>query len=626
MKKRNLLWNLMIFFCFYAIAFAQTETTSNAEKQETKEVPFQFNSLATLFAYINDITWQIHSNTAKNNFEEKSKLTEQKNTLLQYFISNIRDTKQPLGFTIEENRQAQRQMRLNINDSEVQHDTFMLLRNTIQLNDLLIESELATLFMQLRKQIDFFSQKQKIINIIEPHLKALQALPTNFENLDTLTKQKQQELMPHIEQYRNKLATAIEIATYLEWHAAEFVPQDTMLHTSMRWTLQILANFISVSHDNINVIKAILSLLCFLILWACRTLITKIFIACMDIMIHLANQDKELHALIQKDLLRPISLFLFVWSLRVCVGVLYYPHLQPEDIDVWFSILYVVNIAWFLVAMIKSYGTVFLTKVLQKSNSEFRKEIISLILKVLDSIIIIIAILIILKLLGFNVSAIIASLGLGGLAVALAIKDMLANFFASVMLLVDNSFSQGDWIECGSVDGTVVEIGLRHTTIRTADNALLFVPNSELAGKVIRNWSRRKSGRRLKMTIGVTYDANETRLKKCVLALQQMLRDHPQITTEIEYAQDDPHLATLRKDIISMDDLLGYKTGIFVCVESLGDSSINILVECFVESVTKKAFYEVREDIIYRIMKIVEESNLSFAFPSQSLYIESMPK
>ncbi|WP_042961017.1 mechanosensitive ion channel family protein, partial [Helicobacter pylori] len=70
------------------------------------------------------------------------------------------------------------------------------------------------------------------------------------------------------------------------------------------------------------------------------------------------------------------------------------------------------------------------------------------------------------------------------------VKDVLANFFASVILLLDNSFSQGDWIVCGEVEGTGVEMGLRRTTIRAFDNALLSVPNSELAGKPIRNWSR----------------------------------------------------------------------------------------------------------------------------------------
>lgn len=630
MKKLHYYLSAFLMLCSICVlVFAKDITSKDTNKQEklnAESLPLHFESLALLFQHITDISWQIHTLQGSYDFKQKEELIAQKNLLLQNFIANIRNTKQSLGFDIDENKQMQMRIDMQLNDAKIQHDAALILKEEIAKNNLIVESHLATLFKNLRKQIDFFSQKQKVVDIIQPTLQALNAMPTTFDISAEIPTKQQKNLKLQIEKYRNTLASAIEIVSYLEWHADELVPQNTILHACMRWTLQLLSNFMNVNHGNLVFIKIVLSLLCFVILWAYRKLITKIVVYLMDLAIHLTNQDKDLHAAIQKNLLQPISLFLLAWSLRVCIGVLYYPHLQPEKIEAWFNILYIVNVAWFMVALVKSYGTVLLTKILQKRNNEFRREIINLILKALYAVIIIIACLLILKYLGFNVSAIIASLGLGGLAVALAVKDILANFFASVMLLFDNSFSQGDWIECNGVDGVVVEIGLRRTTVRTADNALLFVPNAELAGKIIRNWSRRKAGRRIKMSVGVTYDADEAKLKKCVASIRQMLLDHPEVVTTPIYNQEETQLMTLRKDIISLDDFLGYKSGLFVCVEALADSSINILVECFTQSVSKKDYFEVREDIIFKIMAIVQECNLSFAFPSQSVYVETLPK
>lgn len=629
MKKIHYYISALLMLCSICVlVFSKDTKSDDIDKQqiETQSLPMYFDSLAILFQHITDISWQIHMLQGSYEFKQKEALIEQKNLLLQNFISNIRNEKQSLGFDFNKNKQMQMQIDMQLNNAKIQHDDTLILQEEITKNNLIIESKLAILFKNLRKQIDFFSQKQKVIDIIQPTLKELNAMPTTF-NLSTEIPVKQQKnLKLQIEKYRNTLASAIEIVSYLEWYADELVPQNTILHSCMRKTLQFISLFMDINHGNLVFIKIILSLLCFIFLWVYRKLITNIIVYLMEFAIHLTNQDKNLHYTIQKNLLKPISLFLLAWSLRVCIGVLYYPHLQPKDIESWFNILYIINIAWFMMALIKSYGTVLLTKILQKRNNEFRREIINLILKALNAVIVIISCLLILKYLGFNISTIIASLGLGGLAVALAVKDILANFFSSVMLLFDNSFSQGDWIECGSVNGVVVEIGLRRTTIRTADNALLFIPNSELAGKIIRNWNRRKAGRMIKMSVGVTYDADEAGLKKCVANIRQMLIEHPGIITKTTYDEEEKQLIALRKDIISLDNFLGYKSGIFVCVEALADSSINILVECFTQSVSKKDYFDVREDIIFKIMTIVKECNLSFAFPSQSVYVETFPK
>nr|WP_249207960.1 mechanosensitive ion channel family protein [Helicobacter kayseriensis] len=291
----------------------------------------------------------------------------------------------------------------------------------------------------------------------------------------------------------------------------------------------------------------------------------------------------------------------------------------------WVNACFILSLTWLIILLFKGYGTAILGGLAQRNNS-FRREVINLLLKVTYFFIVVIAILVLLKNFGFNVSALIASLGIGGLAVAFAVKDVLANFFASVVLLFDNSFNQGDWIVCGDVEGTVVEIGLRRTTVRTFDNAMLFVPNSLLANGSVRNWNRRKRGRRIRFQVGLTYSSTPEQIKACIRDIQLMLLHHPQIAKADDEKQPLSHYELdLKSSIISLDDLLGYKSNLFVVLDEFAGSSINILVYCFSKTTNWGEWLDVRQDVMLKIMEILDKHNLSFAFPSQSLYIEKMP-
>ncbi len=224
----------------------------------------------------------------------------------------------------------------------------------------------------------------------------------------------------------------------------------------------------------------------------------------------LSKEKKIAHKELQEQFIlvikKPISVFLIAYSVDICLSIFYYPSPVPINFANYFTIIYIVLISWLVLGILDGYGMVILSKIAQKSG---RKEVVNLIIKILYFIVVIITILLILSRLGFDISTLIASLGIGGLAVALATKDIIANFFASIMLLFDNSFSQGDWIVCAGVEGTVVEIGLRKTTVRTFDNALVFVPNSKIMSENVKNWNRRKVGRQIKMTVGLSYSCSK---------------------------------------------------------------------------------------------------------------------
>lgn len=371
--------------------------------------------------------------------------------------------------------------------------------------------------------------------------------------------------------------------------------------------------------------KIVLSAVVFIALWFCRRSLARLVVYGVDRVFGFSSQDEQMRLQIQKSLMKPISFFLLVMSVNISLDILYYPATSPEAFERWFQIAYVINGAWFIIIISQGYVANLIAILAQRNSDHFRREVINLLLKVGYFIIIVIALLWILKILGFNVSAIIASLGIGGLAVALAVKDMLANFFASVMLLFDNSFSQGDRIESGGIDGVVVEMGLRRTTIRTADNALVLIPNAELANKSITNWSRRKSGRIIRLTIGLTYGTPVEKILQCIESIRYMLLQHPLVAKDSATAQELSYTLHMKKDIVSLDDYLGYKHAVYVVFDELADSSMNILVHCFSQDVGLEGYLKTKEQIIVEILRIIEGFGLSLAFPSQSLYVESMP-
>ena len=370
-----------------------------------------------------------------------------------------------------------------------------------------------------------------------------------------------------------------------------------------------------------NVGKAAIIFVVFLFFVSFTTLLSKLTLWALMKFFVKHDSDRQTKGRIVEIIKRPMLLTLIAYAIDICVSIAYYPAPMPIKFANFLTITFVIAVTWLILSVLNGYGMVLINELTKKSG---RKEVINLILKIIYFIIFVIALLIVLSKLGFNVSAIIASLGIGGLAVALATKDILANFFASVMLLFDNSFSQGDWIVCGDIEGTVVEIGLRKTTVRTFDNALIFVPNSKLASDPIRNWSRRKMGRRIRMLIGLEYSATTEQIKKCVDEIKQMLIDHPGIAKGDDMGSKKA--SRYDRGIVSIDDLAGYKSNLFVVVDEFADSSINILVYCFSKTIVWGEFLAIKEDVMLKIMNIVEANGLGFAFPSQSLYVEEVKK
>ena len=503
---------------------------------------------------------------------------------------------------------------------KIQGESALLLER-LQIENLELSKIMLDFAFNIQRDVNIFSQKQEVLNIVKTASEALQKQPT-FDNAHPKDPHTSKELKA----YRETLMTYQEIIQYFLEYPRALFPQNALINLSVGWILQQLDAWIPIESTTLTLAKGVLSLIVLLILIALRPLLAKGVFLLINIFAHFSSKDHALRDKICRDIAKPVTYVLLVIGLDIAVSILYYPNVPPRKVEVWFGMSYIALSAWFSIIILNSYGVGLMSNILQKKDG-FRKEAINLILKISYFVIILIGILVELTYLGFNVSTIMASLGIGGLAVALALKDMLANFFASVMLLFENSFSQGDWIVCDGLEGTVVEMGLRRTTIRTFDNALVLVPNSTLANGAILNWNRREMGRRIKMSIGVTYDSPMESIKQCIRDIREMLLTHPDIAKSSEDGiKVDSYEFALKQNIVSMQDLLGYKNNLFVVLDAFEDSSINILVYCFSKSVVWGDYLTTKEDVMLKIMKIVEKNNLSFAFPSQSVYVESLPK
>ncbi|MEZ5278753.1 MAG: mechanosensitive ion channel family protein [Opitutaceae bacterium] len=196
--------------------------------------------------------------------------------------------------------------------------------------------------------------------------------------------------------------------------------------------------------------------------------------------------------------------------------------------------------------------------------------------------------------LGYSVGSLLAGLGIGGLAVALAAQESLSNFFGSVSIAADRPFKVGDWIQVGDrIDGDVEEVGLRSTKVRTWAKSQLSIPNKVLANEIIENWSRMPK-RRVKQVIGVTYETKPDQMEELVEAIRGILREDKDVHQEF----------------------------ILVNFTDFGSSSLDILVYYFTVTTKWLAHMDIRQRINLKIMRAIEARGLSVAFPTRTIYFE----
>tara|TARA_B100000427_G_scaffold47953_1_gene35908 strand:- start:54 stop:1025 length:972 start_codon:yes stop_codon:yes gene_type:complete len=270
--------------------------------------------------------------------------------------------------------------------------------------------------------------------------------------------------------------------------------------------------------------------------------------------------------------------------------------IEVQDfIDLLNRTLITVFIFWLLHQLVIPFSYI-----IKNFEDKISKPLVNWTLKGLEIIIIVLGIVAVLELWGIKVGPVIAGLGLFGVAVALGAQDLFKNLISGIMILMEKRFTIGDVILVSNeVEGVVEQIGFRSTLVRRFDSTPVMIPNYKFAEQSVTNYSRRHH-RRIRWLIGLEYKTNIDQLKK--------IRD--QITK----------LITENKDFAKNEN-----SGFFVRVDSFSDSSIDMLVQAFTVTNDWSEFLRIKEELAVSIIEIVESNKAGFAFPSQSLYVESFP-
>ncbi|MFZ5986717.1 MAG: mechanosensitive ion channel family protein [Bacillota bacterium] len=192
-----------------------------------------------------------------------------------------------------------------------------------------------------------------------------------------------------------------------------------------------------------------------------------------------------------------------------------------------------------------------------------------------------------------NIGGLLAGLGLGGLAFALAARDTVANLFGSVTIMMDRPFKIGDWVSTPNADGIIEEIGFRSTRVRTFSQALITIPNSTMSNDSITNWSK-MGKRRISFYLGLKYSTTTEQIREFTGYFREVLKNHPEV----------------------------HHDTIVVSFEKFGDSSLEIFFYFFTRTTDWQRYLEIRQDINLIIMDKLSEMGLEVAFPSKSVYIE----
>lgn len=340
----------------------------------------------------------------------------------------------------------------------------------------------------------------------------------------------------------------------------------------------------------ISVLRLTYSFLILLFILIVRNILTRI------IFVYLAKAlsktrfrlDEKLFDALQK----PVSAFLLFFGIYVALMILPFSEPTVNLIGNLYRGLIVILIVWALMRVVDVILDVFITQ----NQTRFLSihGFVPLIRKTLKIFIGVVGFVMVIDNLGFNIGGILATLGIGGAALAFASKDTIANGFGTLMIMLDRPFKVGDWIIVGDkVDGDVEEIGLRSTKVRTWPKTLLSIPNGVLANEYINNWSLMPK-RRVKQIVNISYGATANDMETMVKDIRQLLREDDGVDQEFM--------------LVNFTDLDNY--------------SLDILVYYFTKSIKWLEHMDVRERVNLKIMRAVEARGLTIAYPTQTLQFD----
>jgi len=330
-------------------------------------------------------------------------------------------------------------------------------------------------------------------------------------------------------------------------------------------------------------------------------IIRSIFLYVIDKkVIALVKKTKtEFDDLVVNALRTPLSYLILLHGFYVAILSLDLPEkiglVEISDLLRGIYILAISLIMLYFVFKIIDIIAFFLYREAKKSKSTIDDQLVPLVVKSLRVLVVTVGILFILQNFGYNVTSLLAGLGLGGLAFALAAQNTVSNFFGSVTIFSDKPFQLGDWISIGDIEGTVEDVGFRTTRVRRFDQALVTVPNSQFINTGIINYSAMKK-RRINFYLGITYGTSVSKVKEVVAGIKKIIEEDKKFDHSFY----------------------------MVRFTDFGAYSLNIFIYCFTKTIDWAESLAIREEFNLKIMQLLEELGVEIAFPSQTIYLNEI--
>ncbi|RUM31747.1 MAG: mechanosensitive ion channel family protein [Aquifex sp.] len=303
----------------------------------------------------------------------------------------------------------------------------------------------------------------------------------------------------------------------------------------------------------------------------------------------------DVDELIVKAFVKPFSYFIVASGFYLSLFIL---DISKIYADKFFKTLSLLIFGWAIIRFLSLFHEKIVTFFVKVGGKEFAEEVGDFILKILKAFVVVVVGASLLQEWGVNIGAILASVGLLGLAVSLAAKDTFENILSGLIILLDKPVKVGETVKVKGFTGSVEEIGLRSTKIRTFDKSLVTIPNRDIVNDHVENFTRRNK-RRVRFYIGLVYSTKREQLENILRDIRKLLKEHYGVARDEKF---------------------------YVYFENYGDSSLNILIQYYANTNDYEDYLKIIEDINLKIMEIVERNGSSFAFPSRSIYIEKMPK
>ncbi|KAA3618072.1 MAG: mechanosensitive ion channel family protein [Calditrichaeota bacterium] len=304
----------------------------------------------------------------------------------------------------------------------------------------------------------------------------------------------------------------------------------------------------------------------------------------------------EWDELIVRSAMKPIGLFIMAGFYYLTYANLRFGVTLNQYMRYILLILIYSSIIWMIYRLIDVLEN-YLTRITSATESKLDDQLVPLIRKTLKVFVVILGTIFILQNLEVDVASLLTGLGIGGLAFALAARDTLANFFGSITIFIDKPFQVGDWVVAGNIEGTVEEVGFRSTRIRTFYNSLVSVPNAKIADNAVDNLGLRQY-RRFKTNLGLSYSTTADQMQAFVEGIRAIVLANP----------------FTRKDYYEIH------------FNDYGEYSLNVLVYVFFTVPNWSKELIERHNLLLEILRMAEEIGVEFAFPTQTLHVDSVPE